>query len=311
VRGLIGNTDAWSIGTTQLVKNTGGHFGFGTATPDHIITVQSPTRRDGIMLKDRDENRVAELTGNKVGNDSGRLILYEGDVPYVELHATGKSFFLGGRVGILTDEPKSSFEVHGSVATTIPAGMTTAEYALGEDVTTLTFNYAGEGTLDMPYAGFFPGRIVHFVSWQPYPLNSGISNIGLLNGGITRNILPPLVGAWCTLQSNGVYWEKLRQGNRGAAPPFGMTTATHVIEPEQDTIIYANMAAGTVTMPDAVDWPGRKINFSTWYAYTLDADASVIVPINGGLGTAILPATVGAWALVQSDGTYWYTIARG
>jgi hypothetical protein len=36
------------------------------------------------------------------------------------------------------------------------------------------------------------------------------------------------------------------------------------------------------------------------------------VPINGtAAGTAILPATDGAWAMLQSDGTNWIVMARG
>jgi hypothetical protein len=66
----------------------------------------------------------------------------------------------------------------------------------------------------------------------------------------------------------------------------------------------------TVTLPDATLWGGRQVTFKNLQAQTLVSAASDVAPINSAtLGTAILPATVGAWATVVSDGTNWVVMA--
>lgn len=62
----------------------------------------------------------------------------------------------------------------------------------------------------------------------------------------------------------------------------------------------------TVTLPAASSWSGRMVVFKNLQAQTLVSASSNVVPISGTTpGTAILPATVGAWATLVSDGTNW------
>jgi hypothetical protein len=66
----------------------------------------------------------------------------------------------------------------------------------------------------------------------------------------------------------------------------------------------------TVTLPAASSWGGRAVTFKNLQAQTLVSATSNVVPIGGTTpGTAILPATVGAWATVVSDGTNWVIMA--
>ena len=62
----------------------------------------------------------------------------------------------------------------------------------------------------------------------------------------------------------------------------------------------------TVTLPDATLWGGRQITFKNLQAQTLVSASSNVAPIGSATpGTAILAATVGAWATLVSDGTNW------
>jgi hypothetical protein len=62
----------------------------------------------------------------------------------------------------------------------------------------------------------------------------------------------------------------------------------------------------TVTLPAASSWGGRSIVFKNLQAQTLVSASSNVVPINSGsAGNSILPATVGAWATLVSDGANW------
>lgn len=66
----------------------------------------------------------------------------------------------------------------------------------------------------------------------------------------------------------------------------------------------------TVTMADASLWEGRVVTFKNLQAQTLVSASSNVVPIGSATpGTAILPATVGAWATLVSDGTNWVIMA--
>jgi hypothetical protein len=66
----------------------------------------------------------------------------------------------------------------------------------------------------------------------------------------------------------------------------------------------------TVTLPAASLWNGRAVTFKNLQAQTLVSVASDVAPIGSATpGTAILPATVGAWATLVSDGTNWVVMA--
>ena len=65
-----------------------------------------------------------------------------------------------------------------------------------------------------------------------------------------------------------------------------------------------------VTLPAASSWSGRQVTFKNLQAQTLVSASSDVAPIGSATpGTAILPATVGAWATLVSDGTNWVVMA--
>jgi len=66
----------------------------------------------------------------------------------------------------------------------------------------------------------------------------------------------------------------------------------------------------TVTLPAASAWPGRVVTFKNLQTQTVVSASSNVVPIGGTTpGTAILAASVGAWATLVSDGTNWVIMA--
>jgi hypothetical protein len=66
----------------------------------------------------------------------------------------------------------------------------------------------------------------------------------------------------------------------------------------------------TVTLPAASAWGGRAVTFKNLQAQTLVSATSNVAPIGSATpGTAILPATIGSWATVVSDGTNWVIMA--
>lgn len=79
---------------------------------------------------------------------------------------------------------------------------------------------------------------------------------------------------------------------------------------ETDTTIIQNTAASVYTLPSASAYVGRILNIKTEFAGTITSASSNVVPLVGGAaGTAILAATAGKWAMLQSDGVAWIIIA--
>lgn len=77
-----------------------------------------------------------------------------------------------------------------------------------------------------------------------------------------------------------------------------------------DHTIRQSTTGSTYTLPTASSFPGRTLHIFTQFAGEVISASSNVVPLAGGAqGTAILPATEGSWATLQSDGVAWYIIA--
>lgn len=77
-----------------------------------------------------------------------------------------------------------------------------------------------------------------------------------------------------------------------------------------DHTIRQTTAASVYTLPAAASFPNRRLRIGTEFAGTVTSASSNVVPLAGGAaGTAILPATAGRWADLQSNGTNWVITA--
>ena len=95
----------------------------------------------------------------------------------------------------------------------------------------------------------------------------------------------------------------------GRGPVVTKTADFTVADTEVWLINNKSGSSCTVTLPNAAQWLGREIMITNRQAQTVVSAASNVVPIAGGAaGTAILPATAGAWATLVSDGTVWQTM---
>lgn len=75
---------------------------------------------------------------------------------------------------------------------------------------------------------------------------------------------------------------------------------------KDSSIIFNGAGSLTVTLPTASSFSGRLIRIKTIAAQTVVSASSNVVPLAGGAaGTAILAATAGKYAVLQSDGTNW------
>jgi len=87
-------------------------------------------------------------------------------------------------------------------------------------------------------------------------------------------------------------------------------TTSYTLTTTDSSLICNGSASITLTLPTASSYPGRMLYVKTIKAYTVVSASSNVAPLNSSTpGTAILSATAGKWALLQSDGTNWVIMA--
>lgn len=90
------------------------------------------------------------------------------------------------------------------------------------------------------------------------------------------------------------------------------TVASNFSVVSGDNWIINNKSGATcvVTLPSASGWTGDQILFQNYQAQALDSASSNVIPLGGGsAGASILPATVGKWAILATNGSQWVVMA--
>jgi len=83
-------------------------------------------------------------------------------------------------------------------------------------------------------------------------------------------------------------------------------TANYSVANSDSSLIFNCAGSCALTLPTASSFSGRWLTVKTVAAQTVVSASSNVVPLAGGAaGTAILAATAGKWADLQSDGTNW------
>jgi hypothetical protein len=109
-----------------------------------------------------------------------------------------------------------------------------------------------------------------------------------------------------TTRASGVL--PVANGGTGMAATTVVTKTADFTLADNEGWVINNKSGSTctVTLPAASSWGGRQVVFKNLQAQTLVSASSNVAPIGSASpGTAILPASVGAWATLVSDGTNW------
>lgn len=150
--------------------------------------------------------------------------------------------------------------------------------------------------------------------------------IGNATGGVTlttgsRNILignsadTPAAGTNDYLNIGGyLYGDATNfvrtKGSAGTKPASVLSGTSGTVGSDDSAIIISSSGSFTLTLPSAATYPGRWLTIKTVAANTVASATSNVVPLVGGsAGTAILAATTGKWAQLQSDGGNWNIMA--
>jgi len=156
-------------------------------------------------------------------------------------------------------------------------------------------------------------------------LGAGVGNVTQVNGTgtvngitLTGNVTTSgdlalggaLSGVSLTSQIAGIL--PIANGGTGTAATTVVTKNVDFTLANNEKWVINNKSGSTctVTLPAASAWGGRSVTFKNLQAQTLVSASSNVAPIGSATpGTAILPATVGAWATLVSDGTNWVVMA--
>jgi hypothetical protein len=91
-----------------------------------------------------------------------------------------------------------------------------------------------------------------------------------------------------------------------SSPAPTTKTANYTVVNADSSLIFNGAASITLTLPAAAAFPGRWLHLKNIAAQAIvSASANVVPQVGGAASTAILAATAGKWARLQSDGTNW------
>ena len=90
--------------------------------------------------------------------------------------------------------------------------------------------------------------------------------------------------------------------------PSSINLATYTVSSTDSSLIFTT-TNNTLTMPSASLYSGRVLYIKNITANSVTSASSNVVPLASATpGTAILPATSGKFAMLQSDGSNWITM---
>lgn len=89
-----------------------------------------------------------------------------------------------------------------------------------------------------------------------------------------------------------------------------VTTAAYSVGSTDSALSFYTTVACTVTLPSAVSFPGRILKMRNTNTFAINSASSNVGQIIGGApSAALLPATVGKWIELQSNGAEWIIMA--
>lgn len=97
-------------------------------------------------------------------------------------------------------------------------------------------------------------------------------------------------------------------GSFASKSPSTVNAATYSVAATDGSLRFTTTNC-TVTLPAAASFPGRILYLNTITANSVVSASSNVIPLGSNTaGTAILAATLGKFAMIQSDGTNWITM---
>jgi hypothetical protein len=298
---ITGSTNVVNIGSGQIYKDASGNVGIGTVSPINKLHLYNGTGSVGATQLELE----------------GLYNAYGAGINFSSRTSSGGTLVAMAKI---TADGEDSWNTTG---TTQDAGLRFSTAQNGTLAERLRIDSSGQVGIGVssPISSL---HLKHATPTSKITLEDTSTNrVGQIGGGSdgSGGLLTFSVG-----NNGGTITERLRidsSGNVGigvAAPvnklevvgSFGRgapvtKTADFTLADTENWLIVNKGSSCTVTLPAASSWTGREFTIKVITAHAVvSATAASIVPrIGGAAGTAILPATDGAWATLVSNGTTW------
>ena len=312
----------FNAGSTLAVVDNSGNVGIGVTSPAAIgKLVVSGSVVSNAATTSYDQNGIQLSYDSNVGvvsssNASGGAISFRTN-PAAGFTAERLRIDSSGNVGIGTTSPDSVLSVYAPDKTTpaISARYNAAGFKAGLSV----YNALG-----FPYLSFNANPVAGATNNATYDINGVASKIDFATGSGSADII--FSNAASGTAGSTISWlERMRIDSAGDVG-IGTTTPVNKLEivgsfgrgapvtktadfslaDTENWLIVNKGSSCTVTLPAASSWTGREFTIKTIQAFAVVSASSNVIPrIGGAAGTAILPATDGAWATLVSNGTTW------
>jgi len=293
-----------SAGTTAITVDTSQNVGVGQASPatygklavtGSAGTVYVPSTGDGLLFSKAGVNTIGSATA------SGSLQFVTGANQAAITIDTNKN------VGIGTTSP--STYTTGTVASVSSAGAETTPFVVSNpndtSSTQVSLSFAPSTTINLAKVSALRTAAGGNTSliFSTYTGSSVTEKVRIDDAG---NVGIGMAGAAATslLMVNGPASFKA---------PSSITTNTYTVASTDSSLIFSGAtfspAQVVVTLPTASSCTGRILYLKNISVNTIISASTNVVPIaSSGTGTAILAATAGKWAMLQSDGANWITM---
>jgi len=230
------------------------------------------------------------------------------------LHVAGDALINGITVGLGTSSIAGNTAVGQQTLLTITsgAGNTAIGYVSGSAITTgannTTLGYNSGASISTGGNNIAIGQNAGtnqatgtynvYIGAGSYASAAGVSNeivIGAVGGKGANTAY---------IAGSTVYLE----GSLALKSPTTVNAATYTMASTDSSLIITTTNC-TITLLSAATYTGRILYIKNITAHSLTSNASNVVPLGSATaGTAILAATAGKFAMLQSDGTNWITM---
>ena len=293
-----------SAGTTAITVDTSQNVGVGQASPatygklavtGSAGTVYVPSTGDGLLFSKAGVNTIGSATA------SGSL-----------------QFVTGANQAAITIDTNKNVGIGTTSPSTYTTGMVSSVSSAGAETTPFVVSNPNDTSSTQVSLSFAPSTTINLAK---------VSALRTAAGGNTSLIFSTYTGSSVTEKVRIDDAGNVGIGMAGAAAtsllmvngpasfkaPSSITTNTYTVASTDSSLIFSGAtfspAQVVVTLPTASSCTGRILYLKNISVNTIISASTNVVPIaSSGTGTAILAATAGKWAMLQSDGANWITM---
>jgi len=184
--------------------------------------------------------------------------------------------------------------------------ITSANWSVGSAQTSGTITFGGTaGTGTMTFGRSTGAQTLNFGSGATTSGTTKTINIG--TAGVSGSITTINIGS-AVAGSTGItniYSQEVNLNGFRPATPITVNAATYT-QLITDYSLIVTTTAPTITLLSAATYPGKVLHIKNITATAVTSASANVVPLGSATaGTAILAATAGKFAMLQSDGTNW------